>query len=502
MRRWLLCTVVLVTGCPVDNEDSDSGVDAGPPADSGPAPLLLEVGDVADMTTEVDGVSARIGNAGTYVVILVSTAAEQGTLFGYGPNSSMSVRSEPPDPPPPQSRPGPGPSPKIEVGDTRSFVVDNGGPQLVTIQAAVTAVTSHFVLWEDRTTPNPIGSIDRAKVDQVLADLASVVVPREEQLFGAVSDVDSDGRIGVVLSYTVNQYGARAYVNWCDIIADVGCGAAGNDGEFIYLAIPDPTDRASSVNGIVETVAHELSHLIYAHHKIALAGASGDENIYVTEGMAALAQDLTGYNNGNQYVWAAAIDTYDDTLQQSTQQLSVNDLLRGNSYYDEERDGALRGGGYLLLRYLFEQQGGMAISTARGEYTDQGGIAWLHAWYGSPLQGVAAVEQTTGRTVQDLALDWYTAIVVSGRGLNDDPAYNYQPRVTDPITGYQYGVDPFATIHGWLTLHGPPIVDADLCDGEIRSGGVEYLRYVTEPGEIWLPVDPQALPRARLFRIE
>jgi len=500
MTRWLLCAFLLLTGCPVDDTAKDAGADGGNAVDSGATPLLLEVGDVADMTTEPGGVGAQVGNAGTYVAILVSTAEQQGTLYGYGPNAPLSLRLEPPDPPPPPS-PGPGPSPKVNVGDTRSFVVDNG-LQLVTIQAAATAVTSHFVLWEDRTTPNEIGSVDRVKIDQVLADLASVVVPREQQLFGAISDVDSDGHIGVLLSYTVNQYQARAYVSWCDIISDVACGGAGNDGEFIYLAIPDPTDRASSVNGIVETVAHELSHLIYAYHKVALAGASGDENIYVTEGMAALAQDLTGYNNGNQYVWAAAIETYDDTLQQSTQQLSINDLLRGNTYYSEDRDGALRGGGYLLMRYLFEQQGGMAVSTARGEYTDLGGISWLHDWYDSAAQGVVAVEQTTGRDVRDIAMDWYTAIVVSGRGINDDPNYNYQPRVTDPITGYQYGVDPFATIHGWLTLHGPPIVDAEQCDGEIRAGGVEYLRYVTEPGAIWIPIDPQALPRARLFRIE
>ncbi|MBN2361976.1 MAG: hypothetical protein JXR83_21170, partial [Deltaproteobacteria bacterium] len=441
----------------------------------------------------------QVGNAGSYVVILVSTAEQQGTLYGYGPNAPKSRRTESPDPLPPP-RPGPDPSPKINVGDTRSFVVDNGS-RLVTIQAAATAVTSHFVLWEDLTTPNEIGSVDRALVDQVLADLASVVVPREEQLFGAVSDVDADGRIGVVLSYTVNQYGARAYVNWCDIIDDAGCGLAGNGGEFVYLAIPDPADHASSVNGIVETVAHELSHLIYAYHKLALAGAAGGENIYVTEGMSALAQDLTGYNNGNQYVWAAAIATYDQTQQQSTQQLSINDLLRGTSYYSRERDGALRGGSYLLLRYLFEQQGGMAIS-ARGVYSDLGGIDWLHRWHDSPDQGVAAVERTTGRDIRDVALDWYTAIVVSGRGLNDDPAFNFRARTMDPITGYYFGVDTFATIHGWLHLQGPPIVDYDLCDGEIRAGGVEYLRLVTDPGEIWIPVDPQALPRARLFRIE
>jgi hypothetical protein len=64
-------------------------------------------------------------------------------------------------------------------------------------------------------------------------------------------------------------------------------------------------------------------------------------------------------------------------------------------------------------------------------------------------------------------------------------------------------VDPFATIHGWLTLTGPPIQPLDEADGWLRAGGVEYLQVeVAEPGTVGIPVDPAALPRARAFRIE
>lgn len=190
------------------------------------------------------------------------------------------------------------------------------------------------------------------------------MVPRQEQLFGAISDVDQDGQLAVLLSYTVNRYGPKAYVAWCDIGITEGCNGSNNGGEIMYFAIPDPDEPGTSVDGIVETFAHELNHLIYAHHKYVLQGATGiDENVYVTEGMSALAQDLTGYNNGNQYVWAAALDMseHHGSEDYSVQALSVNDMIRGSSYYDALRDGALRGGSYLLLRYLFEQAGGMQV---------------------------------------------------------------------------------------------------------------------------------------------
>jgi hypothetical protein len=363
------------------------------------------------------------------------------------------------------------------------------------------------VVWEDTTTSHPFGAIDWAKVDDVIDKLETIVVPREEQIFGAISDVDGDGKLALLLSYTVNQYGAKAYVSPCDIADLSGCGGGGNHGEIIYFNIPDPGDRTHSVNGLTETVAHELSHLIYSYHKLVLNGVTrDDENIYLTEGLAALAQDLTGFNNGNQFVWAAAIDMadyYGGDPDYSAQALSINDLFRGSTYYSEDRDGALRGGAYLFLRFVFEQMGGMAVDPTTGALTDQGGIAWLHALYDTPEQGVAALEQTSGRPLWDLALDWYTALVATGRGVEVDPTLRYAERLADPLTGYSYGVDPFAALpHGVYTLHGPPLQPWDSPDGEIRAGGVEYLQVEASAGELRLAVGAEVQARARILRLE
>jgi hypothetical protein len=181
--------------------------------------------------------------------------------------------------------------------------------------------------------------------------------------------------------------------------------------------------------------------------------------------------------------------------------LSLNDLFRGTGYYDLARDGSLRGGAYLFLRYLFEQQGGMEVQSD-GAFTDLGGIAWIRGFFSVPETGVEAVEITTGADFQDLALDFWTTLVVSGRGINDDPRYNFEPRVEDPLTGYSYGVDPYANIHGWLQLTGPLVQPLDEADGALRAGGVEYLEISLEAGRFSLPVSVDAQARARILRVE
>jgi hypothetical protein len=295
-----------------------------------------------------------------------------------------------------------------------------------------------------------------------------------------------------------------AYVTSCDIGATVGCGGSGNDGEIIYMGVPDPESSYSTASAISELVAHELNHLIYGWHKYIVQERPNErENIYLTEGMSALAQDLTGYNNGNQYVWAAAIDATEYLgPDASIDSVSVNDFLRGETYYDADRDGSLRGGAYLYLRYLFEQAGGMTVGSD-GTLTDAGGMAWLHDWFDQAALGEETVLATTGREIADINLDWYTALVVTGRVENSNPAWNFEARVADPITGYEFGVDPYERIHGWLKLNGPLVQELDAADGSIRAGGVEYLSVsLSEGGVLEIPVDPDAAAVARVLRVE
>jgi hypothetical protein len=482
--------------------DDDNKIDTGDTGDTTPAGTAdLEVGGVADMVTEGGEVWADVVQPGEYIVVLTSADEAQGTEHGYGTAAAEARVVTPADPRPIPA--GSHPIMRTEVGDSFTFEVYNGS-RYVDIEAEAIQVTDELVVWEDRTTENEYGSVDEDMMADVIAQLEQIVLPRERVLFGEESDVDADGKLWVLMSYTVNMYGAQAYVTWCDIGVTEGCYGYGHGHEIVYLGYNDPDDSRASADGITETVAHELAHLIYAYHKVLLNGAAGvDENIYVTEGTSAMAQDLTGYNNGNQYVWAAALDmteTYgsDDY---SVQAVSLNDLFRGSGYYDQARDGALRGGAYLFLRYLFEQAGGMTIE-GDGSLTDLGGMAWIASFFAVPETGVESVEATMGADFQDLALDFWTALVVSGRDINDESAYNFHERVEDPLTGYEHGVDPFANIHGWLQLTGPLVQPLDEADGSLRAGGVEYLQATLEAGRLSVPVSEAALARARVFRIE
>lgn len=498
--RLLALSALLFAACSdpgKDPEDTGDGADTGDTAEPA-GPAALEPGDVADMTATDAGVEIELANPGTYIVTLVSQAVMPGEVYGYGANAEAAARVEPGDPRPTVPHDDDPAPVSVAVGDTRTFEVWDGSDE-VTVTAEATQVTDGVVFWVDTTTENPL-SFDQSVLDDFLDQFQTIVIPRERQVFGEESDVDGDEKIHVLLSYTVNMYGAVAYVTSCDIGA---ANCTGNGGEIVYLGIPDPDSGYSSAGGIAETVAHELNHLIYGWHKYALNDQPGaQENIYLTEGMSALAQDLTGYNNGNQYVWAAALDAPQLGDEASIDSVSVNDFLRGTTYYDADRDGPLRGAAYLFLRYLFEQAGGMTVE-ADGTLVDAGGMAFLHDWFDAPELGGDTVPVTTGREVQDTILDWYTALVVTGRVENDNPAWNYQERVADPLTGYEFGVDPYATIHGWLRLDGPRVQPLDGADGEIRGGGVEYLEVeVTEAGVVSVPVSADARAVARILRVE
>ena len=489
--------ILLLTGC-VDMVWPDEKPEVDDVADTDP------LGEIIEMETTATGVSATFEEAGTYIVVLFSAAEEQNTTYGYAHRAEAAAEAVPSDPPPEREPDADPPVVYATVGDLRSFTVYDGDAY-VDVEAEATHVTDELVVWNDLTTVNPLGDIPADTLDGVLSSFESLVLPRTRQVFGEESDVEGSGKLDVLVSFTVNEYGAVAYVTWCDLGDLAGCGGRSNGSETIYMGIPDPTSDYSSANAITEIWAHELNPLVYASHKyLGNDQLDARENIYLTEGMSELAQDLTGFNNGNQYIWASAIDMRDFYGHEdySTQGVSLNDFLRGSSYYDARRDGPLRGGAYLFLRYLFEQAGAMEIHED-GSFTDLGGMAFLHDWLAAPELGPDCVEALTGRPVEDVAFDWFTALVVSGRGVNDDPRFNYQERVQDPVTKFEYGVDTYAVVHGWLTLSGPPVQPLDDADGKLRAGGVEYLEVVVdEPGTVDIPVDAAALPRARAIRVE
>jgi hypothetical protein len=260
----------------------------------------------------------------------------------------------------------------------------------------------------------------------------------------------------------------------------------------------------NTTKAILETVAHELAHAIYFNRKYLLNGtaALASENPYITEGLSALAQDLTGYQAGNFFVAWAGLE--------GVSQLSVPNMTSNalKSYVPGEADGIMRGGEYLFMRYLFDRAGGDALD-AQGAPVDKGGIAWLRSFEDAKETGEAAVLKTTKLTMAALVEDFWTALALSNRGANGAPIssvakYNFQAVTTDPLTGRLRGFNLFGSFHG-QQLTGPASVKLSAADGSLLAGGAEYLLVGASGKEnltFTIETDPAAKARARLIRVK
>jgi hypothetical protein len=391
------------------------------------------------------------------------------------------------------------------LGDTRTFKIRDGA-QTVVITGEAIAVDEVAVFWLDKTT-TPLATIDAADLKQLADGFAKTIVPRERLYFGKESDIDGDGRIGVLLSPVVAK-SAVAYVSPCDLIDPVlipGC-AASNQMELVYLSPPSSLQGPyNTPTALLETIAHEFQHAIYFYRKYILNNqvSGAGENPYVTEGLSHLAQDLSGYQAGNLYVVSATLDG----IGQVSLPNLTGDSIKG--YVPGTGDGIMRGASYLILRYLFDQAGGDSLDAA-GVPVDQGGIAWLHSFIDQKEDGDAAFEKAAGMPLAQLTRQFWTAMALSNRGpggspLNTDPRYNFLPTTTDVITGRQRGCNLFAAFHASQML-GPALQPLEQADGTLMGGGAEFLTFKAAADQSTLTVEVQAPTAAkamlRLIRIK
>lgn len=478
-----------------DGADAADAGDAADGGDDGPPPM--QVGEISEILSGAGGViTAEIATPGgdeSYILVLFSAAWEVGTEYGY----EVVVTPEPP---------GGGILKKSKskrdgmlahirphapwlLGGRRGFqVMDEDSPAVLDIEGECVLAGSSLAAWLDRTTTDPApAAIDPDMLDDISAGFQQTVLPRHHIFFGEESDVDQDGLFHLLFTPIFASSGVIAYVSFCDLVNLFGC-PIHNGMELVYATPPDQIGNPmmNSVSSILEITAHETQHSIYFHRKFILNNQpTAHENVYITEALSGLAEDLSGYGNGTFYVWAHTLDNIMD--------VSGPDLLDGSVIgYDANRDAALRGAGYLLYRYLFEQAGGNEFA-AGNQITDNGGIAFLNALIDSVDLGQANLEQITSRSITDILFDWYTTLAVSNRkrtdgtALCDDSRYNYQPVTWDPDTlssrgsPERHGVDLFSDNAMIGLLTGPVVTDVSEADGQIRAGGVDYLRVGASP---------------------
>ena len=198
------------------------------------------------------------------------------------------------------------------VGDLMSLNVASGcSGALDNRVGQVRSIGSHVVIVSD--TANPAGGFTTAQYDSIRLEFDSLVYPVDTANFGGPTDLDTNGRIVVFYTRAVNELSPPAssvvnlgYFTSRDLFSasPTSCERS-NEGEILYMLVPDPT---GVVNSNVRTVsfvrgstvghmAHELQHLINASRRIYLNGTwSGSlEEGWLNEGLSSIAEELMFY---------------------------------------------------------------------------------------------------------------------------------------------------------------------------------------------------------------
>jgi hypothetical protein len=367
----------------------------------------------------------------------------------------------------------------------------------LSVTARAVAVGESTVVWADQT-PHHEAVLEPSFVAEFQRDFEALILPRARSVFGAESDIDGDGRIALFFSPMTRVAATVAFFSGCDLAPRGACPGS-NQAEILYLTPPNAIDPPyNTPRAMKEILAHELEHLLHHNRKVVRNGLEHDpDSAYLLEGFGALAQDVVGFQAGNLYVTKAGLDEID--------QLSMGALLSEGAAYDRSRDGALRGGAYLFVRWLYDQAGGDAPG-AGPAIEDRGGPSLVRALLDARGSIASEIPRAGGAPLADLAMDFFTALAVSNRGLRVSPCFSYLPTTPDPVTGRQRGADLFASFHG-MRMEGVKMQPAARADGELSPGGVDHLVIGgpdRKPGPIafTIAVDAAALPRVRVARIE
>jgi hypothetical protein len=375
---------------------------------------------------------------------------------------------------------------EVSVGDRVSLKVLNSlnsSESYTPISADVVIMTPHFIVYRDiRAVENLSDGDIRSLIDSFEAK-----VEEEYSVFGTVSDIDQNGKVGIVFSPVLNGMGGPAGVVTGfffsgDLYPDQF--PASNAGEYIYCHVPDdsgqwgapvPKDFYFSNTGPL-CFPHELQHAINFNMKV-FVQKSSPEPAPFNEGLSHLAEDL-----------------YSDLQKVSAENPSRIQLYfsTGLTSFTGGINLAQRGGAYLFFRYLYEQAG-------NGRFAGiSNGAQFLHALYELPENGFEAVQKAAGEDSQKILGDFFSALYLSNTGLSQDSRYNFK------------GVNLRATQNDnrGTVLSGPPVSETSLpASLSVSAVSSDYAlisgNTLLQAGStLKLSSDPALVPGAMLIRIE
>lgn len=189
-----------------------------------------------------------------------------------------------------------------------------------TVTGRVRAVGDRVVLVQD--TAAPAGGFSDADFDRLRDEFDQVVLPTDSALFGGPADIDGNGRITVLFTPEVNRLTPRDAVSriagfflpldLVDAGDPEGSGLQGpdgqvcpasNEGELLYLSVPDPDGTegpalptAAALRLARSVTAHELEHLLSAEQRLVFGQGEFSDlgTTWLQEGLAHAAEEVVG----------------------------------------------------------------------------------------------------------------------------------------------------------------------------------------------------------------
>ncbi len=194
------------------------------------------------------------------------------------------------------------------VGDLWTLNVARGCSGTVDNRTGtVRVVRNHVIIVSDND--NPAGGFNAADYDTIAEEFDVLAWPAVTDAFGTPTDVDGNERIVLFYTRAVNELSPPAsasvtysYFESRDLYSAATC-TRSNEGEILYMLVPDPTGvvnsnvrTVSSVRGqTIRTAGHELQHLVNASRRLYVAGASTLEETWLDEGLSDAAEELMFY---------------------------------------------------------------------------------------------------------------------------------------------------------------------------------------------------------------
>lgn len=368
----------------------------------------------------------------------------------------------------------------------------------------VRSVGTHSIIVEDAS--NPPGGFTVAQYDSIAAEFDSIAYPTVTSNFGAVTDTDGNGRVVLFFTGSMNELSPPAssvvqYARYAprDLFPATTCSGS-NEGEILYLLVPDPTGAinsnvrtVSSVRGnVIRTAGRELTRLVNASRRLVTLGTLTLEEPWLDEALADIASELMFYRmsvgltpRSNIHLSAlttgpnasrrvAAFNTYaNQNYGQLRSWLQRPDTT--GALQDEGVTLSARGAGWAFLRYAADRLGGSEADF------------WA-SFLSSPATGITNLEAAIGADAGDWLADFAAAMYA------DDAVAGVGAQYTQPSWN-------FRSVYGGLggfPLGTRPLTDAvPLTLSYSRRGGTTFVRFgVADSGQGTITLESGGAPVA------